>query len=42
MRIIENAELIYEFDMDFFFTIIKGNRFIVTLLDYTEIEVLIE
>ena len=33
MRIIENAELIYESDMDLFFMKIKGNRLIVTLLD---------
>jgi len=48
MRIIENAEPIEEFDMDLFFRIIEkmimfeGEKIIVTLLDGTEIEVVIE
>lgn len=48
MRIIENAELIEEFDMDLFFriiekmTVFEGEKIIVTLLDVTEIEVVIE
>lgn len=48
MRIIENAEPIEEFDMDLFFkitekmTVFKGKKIIVTLLDGTEIEVVIE
>ncbi|WP_245331584.1 recombinase family protein [Clostridium algifaecis] len=48
MRIIENAEPIEEFDMDLFFriiekmTVFEGEKIIVTLLDGTEIEVVIE
>ncbi len=48
MRIIENAEQIEEFDMDLFFriiekmTVFEGEKIIVTLLDGTEIEVVIE
>jgi DNA invertase Pin-like site-specific DNA recombinase len=48
MRIIENAEAIEEFDMDLFFriiekmTVFEGEKIIVTLLDGTEIEVVIE
>lgn len=48
MRIIENAEPIEEFDMDLFFriiekmTVFEGEKIIVTLLDRTEIEVVIE
>lgn len=48
MRIIENAEPIEELDIDLFFRIIEkmtvfdGEKIIVTLLDGTEIEVVIE
>lgn len=48
MRIIENAEQIEEFDIDLFFriiekmTVFEGEKIIVTLLDGTEIEVVIE
>lgn len=48
MRIIENAGPIDEFDMDLFFriiekmTVFEGEKIIVTLLDGTEIEVVIE
>lgn len=48
MEIIENAGPIDEFDMDLFFriiekmTVIEGQKIIVTLLDGTEIEVVIE
>lgn len=48
MRIIENAESIEEFDMDLFFriiekmTVFEGEKIIVTLIDGTEIEVVIE
>jgi len=45
IKIIDNAELIEEFDMDLFFRIVEkmsvfeGNKIIVTLLDGTEIEI---
>ncbi|MDT8719450.1 hypothetical protein IAI10_22625 [Clostridium sp. 19966] len=48
MRIIENAEPIEEFDMDLFLriiekmTVFEGEKIIVTLIDVTEIEVVIE
>lgn len=48
MIIIENAELIEEFDMDLFFriiekmTVFEGKKIIVTLIDGTEIEVVIK
>ena len=48
MRIIENAEPIQEFDMDLFFriiekmTVFEGQKIIVTLLDGTKVEVVIE
>jgi DNA invertase Pin-like site-specific DNA recombinase/uncharacterized protein YdeI (YjbR/CyaY-like superfamily) len=48
IKIIEKAELIKEFDMDLFFRIVEnmivfeGQKIIVTLLDATEIEVVIE
>ena len=45
IKIIDNAELIEEFDMDLFFRIVEkmsvfeGNKIILTLLDGTEIEI---
>jgi hypothetical protein len=48
VRIIENAEPIEEFDMDLFFriiekmTVFEGQKIIVTVLDGTEIEVVID
>ena len=48
IKIIDNAELIEEFDMDLFFriiekmTVFEGQKIIITLLDGTEIECEIE
>jgi site-specific DNA recombinase len=47
IKVIENAEILEEFDMDLFFKIVEkmtvfgGERIIVSLLDGTEIEVVI-
>lgn len=48
MKIIENAEAIREFHMDLFFritekmTVFEGDKIIVTLIDGTDVEVVIE
>ncbi len=48
MRILAEAETIEKFDMDLFFriiekmTVFEGQKIIVTLLDCTEVEVVIE